>query len=430
MFAAPPADTPRTKARKWLNGDAVSPPAKAKARSSHINSTLKTGASSIAAGKAVRANGKAGATFWQDVDLSRQDEPSNDIGQAQWTDLGDSIAQDEAESDFLAPSPVKANNKGKGKGKQRQMDSLPSMELPNPKPSFFAPTAVLPMRKAAEKTADLSQYAPGPSKPKKRTIVAAALVPFDNIGEPDDNQLHVPPQLPKARSASPDEETASKRPRRAAQTSGSDGKIAGAGTGSQLASEQTGANLDAPLDNTTADSAAAEGNATDADAEEADDGYELRDMDEYEPYDPHGRRSATPAAGPEARAKRSASVQPDLDPNLVSLLSLKTSPVKHRLAKLHKKRDTTVQKLLQEPTYLIAQKKALATQGLEDLDDDQYLARTNAVTDDNVDDVSEGEPRSEDEQQERLAENSDDDWASEPDGWKDLGDGEMDYDDL
>ena len=386
-------------------------------------------------GKDNRTNAKS--SFWQKIDLGRQDAAQDNIDEA---------AKLEDKADFLAPSPVKVKDKGKGKGKQRLIEPLlgenelpPNAEAKDllafsmnantslkaggsakaSKLSFFSGTSALPPLKADDRDVERPKYIPPPVKPKKRTSEIAALVPFDNLGEPDDEpQAGALPVVEEGRSASPDERAMKKRPKR-------DLKQADIAITKASASETSDAG--------TSTSANRESEAEpDIEEEEVDDNYELRDMVEYEPYDPHSRRSATPAVSAEAHNRRSVSTVPEvdepLDPQLVSLLSLKTSPVKNRLAKLHKKRDDTVQKLLQEPTYLIAQKKALATQGLEDLEDDQHLSRKNRP--DEMNDTQEEAEQSEDEAVQKLAENSDDDWASEPDGWKDLGDGEMDYDDL
>lgn len=80
------------------------------------------------------------------------------------------------------------------------------------------------------------------------------------------------------------------------------------------------------------------------------------------------------------------------------MLSIRSSPIKRTALYREKERDLRVKKLLQEPTV-----KEQKTAGLLDMKSE---------------DEGEGE------------EGSDDDWDSDAEGWKDLGDREMDgYDD-
>lgn len=188
---------------------------------------------------------------------------------------------------------------------------------------------------------------------------------------------------------------------------------------------------------------------TEAEDDEAE-AYELRDFsDEYEEYREDESRFITSTTNGtntqrpfhSSRSRSSTPLpqsldNPDssLDPELVSLLSLRTSPVKNRLAKLHKKRDETVNALLQEPTYLLAKKKELERKGLEDLEEDEDVQRSKGEDGDDTNEYNqdfgvEG-ARHVGEDEEQARERSDDDWASEPEGWKDLGDGEMDEMDL
>lgn len=351
------------------------------------------------------AKGKNRASFWSDIDTARKDS-------LQLDDQLNVLSQDE--DDFIAPSPVKP--RPNGKGNQRAPDpvteAVTKPSTKDAKASFFS-VAGLPVTNRAT---DAPQYTAGPSKPKKRTIAAAALVPMDNLGDPE---APASSEIPFTISSEA-EPAMAKRPKRTTAKA-----LDVAEDSAKVHVEQSVA----------AEEAADDPIAPEAESENKDEDYEVRELDEYEPYDARSKRATTPMAAPADQwSRRSVSAVPDLDesldPTLVSLLSLKTSPVKNRLAKLHKKRDDTVQKVLQEPTYLIAQKKALATQGLEDLEDDEYeKKRIRRMDDEGEHEASDGEV-SGDERAEQLAENSDDDWASEPDGWKDLGDGEMDYDDL
>lgn len=87
----------------------------------------------------------------------------------------------------------------------------------------------------------------------------------------------------------------------------------------------------------------------------------------------------------------------DLDTDLAAILSLRSSPIKKTAQKREKERDKRVKELLMDPG---SKKEA---KGLMDLAEAAG---------------SEGE-------EEQAAEGSDDDWASDAEGWKDLGDGEM-----
>lgn len=81
--------------------------------------------------------------------------------------------------------------------------------------------------------------------------------------------------------------------------------------------------------------------------------------------------------------------------SMLSILSLRSSPIKKTSLLREKQRDLRIQKLLQDPTLRRQHK------GLSDLvDEDLNRSRREAE--------------------------SDDDWASEAEGWKDLGDGDMD----
>jgi hypothetical protein len=81
--------------------------------------------------------------------------------------------------------------------------------------------------------------------------------------------------------------------------------------------------------------------------------------------------------------------------SMLSILSLRSSPIKKTSLLREKQRDLRIQKLLQDPTLRRQHK------GLSDLvDEDLNRSRREAE--------------------------SDDDWASEAEGWKDLGDGNMD----
>ena len=92
----------------------------------------------------------------------------------------------------------------------------------------------------------------------------------------------------------------------------------------------------------------------------------------------------------------------DLDADLAAMLELRSSPIKKTALLREKGRDLRIKKLLDEPSLHKPRK------GLADLEDE-------GGSDEGAVAVEGG---------------SDDDWASDADGWKDLGDGEMDgYDD-
>lgn len=95
--------------------------------------------------------------------------------------------------------------------------------------------------------------------------------------------------------------------------------------------------------------------------------------------------------------------QPELPTELVSVLSLDNSPLKRQHAKMHSALRHRADDVLGEPSAL--RRKGQGVKGLEDL------------------------PASSDDEHERRGEGDeelDDDWESENEGWKDLGDGLMD----
>lgn len=462
-FVLPPTvDTPRTKAKRWLAGDAVSPPVKLR-YNSHATASLAPQASTSGTSQAQppkRANGSK-ADFWQQMEQRRSATPAEDVGRND-TQMQEDNNEDNTnnvmndDEDFLAPSPVKpAVPKANGKGKQRQRidlfgngdasnttqtngaekrsTSIPGKKITaTPITSFFSakpPSSRMPMNGDEEQ----KPYIPGISKPKKRTIAAAAIVPtisedFDKIEEPD---LPPPPVDTNSRAK---KKTDGKGETRKEETQEA---VAGPSDRSKRLRKDP-----APLNNETEresdtmqdDTADSYDEAYDSEVlaaiEAEDDDYDTRDLsDEYEEYKPR-RRSVTPAML--SQTQREASAVPldqSLDPDLVSLLSLKASPVKNRLAKLQKKREDTYRKLLHEPTYLMESKKQI--KGLEDLEEEERRKREEAMeaaaepawTTDLFEDEAMGTHKALDNAED--GEQSDDDWASEPEGWKDLSDGEM-----
>jgi len=171
-----------------------------------------------------------------------------------------------------------------------------------------------------------------------------------------------------------------------------------------------------------------------SEAEEGD--YDTQNLsDEYEDYTTERFRSksvepphrdqrnvvghASSSTVQERRGTPDVTLDESLDPHLVSLLSLKASPVKNHRTKLHKKREEAVMRLLREPSYLLKTGKTI--KGLEDLEDDEFAEAIAHADDRREDSLDLGQ-----EQMDNGQSESDDDWASETEGWKDLGDGEMD----
>lgn len=121
----------------------------------------------------------------------------------------------------------------------------------------------------------------------------------------------------------------------------------------------------------------------------------------------HRRQPST--SQPTLRTHHDSSIDTSLLPDeLSSLLSLRSSPLRKTSQRREKDRDSRVQKLLTAPR---AEGEGRKKQGLMDLEDA---------------DEEDGEGAGGEEDG-----GEDDDWASEPEGWKDLGEGEMDgYDDV
>lgn len=468
-FVLPPTiDTPRTKAKRWLAGDAVSPPVKLRynsAQSSNNDNVTGLASTSGTAHAPKLRTSCSKADFWQQVEQRRSATPAEeadtmetklpngtqDNANGASTSLGD-------DEDFLAPSPVKpAPSKVNGKGKQRQRVDLfgnpaedvnsangashsLNIDAPNgsrptkkvqatPITSFFS--AKPPITRISSNGEESKKpYLPGPSKAKKRTIATAAIIPtvsenFDKVEDPDIAPVQAESSTrlngkasKKDGKAKQAEDTAveqierKKRPRKEARPP-------------QATEQDISMQGDDDMYDDAYDSEVLEA----IEAQEQEDDYETRDLsDEYEEYQPK-RRSLTPATqAQEGREASSAPLDESLDPDLVSLLSLKASPVKNRLARLHKKREDTYRKLLLEPTYVMESKREI--KGLEDLEEEERRRREEEFgelterqwTSELAEDDSFSKKALVDGEQE---EQSDDDWASEPEGWKDLSDGEM-----
>lgn len=446
------ADTPRTKALKWLSGDAITSPVKPKrdrkggdtASSSRLNETRslivsgfeETGSTIGAASQARQLSPKRAS---QEVDMQTGPE------------------DDPEEIDFLAPSPVKGKpviGMDKGKGKQRfvdllgEADSLPQDPLPNTSQhssengraraaaSFFAPAEV-PIKAdegqdgSASNLAQASQ-SEGYARPRKRKSTKSTLTPFDSL----EDELAKPVEQDASTARNSESNNAAKPTATSAGKFGGDGQKAKEPVKKRSRKESAALakmleEADEDEDAIFAELHGADGMQTDEpSAKQAtdDEEYETQDLDvEYGtmPKEQHSKSAAVAMLESQVQLAESNMLHESLDVDLVSLLSLRSSPVKNRLAKLHKKRDETVKALLREPTYLIAQKREKQKKGLEDLDDDDaWLPQRRPGGEEDFEDIhpSGGMP----DEAEVFAEASDDDWASEPEGWKDLGDGEMD----
>lgn len=471
-FVLPPTiDTPRTKAKRWLAGDAVSPPVKLRYSSvqsgSNGSGTGLASTSGTAQAPKLRTNGSK-ADFWQQVEQRRSATPAEEADTmetklpngTQGNANGASTSLGDDDDDFLAPSPVKpAPSKPYGKGKQRQRVDLfgnpaedfnsangtshsLSIDASNgsrptkkvqatPITSFFS--AKPPITRVSSNGEESKKpYLPGPSKAKKRTIATAAIIPtvsedFDKIEDPDvapvqaesSTRLNVKASKKDSKAKKAEDTVVyqserKKRPRKEIRP--------------PQATEQ---DISMQDDNELYDDAYDPEVLEAIETQEQEDDYETRELsDEYDEFKPK-RRSLTPAStlAHEGREASSAPLDDSLDPDLVSLLSLKASPVKNRLARLHKKREDTYRKLLLEPTYVMEAKREI--RGLEDLEEEERRRReeefgevterqwTSETAGDDPFGSQKAHVNGEQEEQ------SDDDWASEPEGWKDLSDGEM-----
>jgi hypothetical protein len=395
---------------------------------------------------------------------------------------GELEVKEEDDDDFLAPSPVKpsAVAKLKVKGKQRQHLDLFSegfvdisstgptngqsknpRHLSNTQPStskvpsatpitsFFTakPRSTLLPESTEGSSSVKRPYVPGPSKPKKRTIAAtSALIP--NISE-DFDKIEDMDIAPIATSTASTAENNKKNGKWTKSATNVTAKFSSKGKqkeedhlqDSQERVKRPRKEVNKPTmsaeEEAMLEQERAQRNQND-DGDEmytfteempVDDDYETRDLsDEYESYKPSRKRSITPAVlatGREQSASVSAStnapLDESLDPELVSLLSLRASPVKNRLSKLHKKQDETYRKILLEPTYVMESKRQI--RGLEDLEDEEKRKQGEGKDDDQEDWDADEDHVNQNGLETEV--HSDDDWASEPEGWKDLSDGEM-----
>lgn len=461
-FVLPPTvDTPRTKAKRWLAGDAVSPPVKLRYNASQAGTSKAPQAStSTSEAPQKRTNGSK-PDFWRQMEQRRSATPAEDIdielGEAS-KQVDSSMLRDEPmnghmeDADFLAPSPVKpAAMKPNGKGKQRQRidlfgESAPSDEMStvvnskaNPRiptnkvtatpiTSFFSAKPPLTRPPATNGEQEKQPYIPGQSKAKKRTIAATAIIPsisedFDKIEESDIAPIQT------ATVSSRSTKKVDKQKTKVAKTEAQEQNAGPSDRTKRLRKEPLPANDDE--NDMQEDDPDPYKDAYDPkvlEALEAQNGdYDTRDLsDEYDEYKPR-RRSMTPAMHSQnTRESSTAPLDESLDPDMVSLLSLKASPVKNRLARLHKKREDTYRKLLLEPTYIMETKRRIT--GLEDLEEEEERKRQAELEEAGTDPSWNSELPDEDPTNVLGGgheEQSDDDWASEPEGWKDLSDGEM-----
>ncbi|CAD6569346.1 MAG: hypothetical protein CYPHOPRED_003295 [Cyphobasidiales sp. Tagirdzhanova-0007] len=514
------ADTPRTKARKWLEGDSVSPPVKLTKKTQIQNGEALDSQLQIQSfvtqrppEKIASSLGASGGGFWEQLEEARKSDDKTEVsmrvdarttapGKGEMSNMWAAGSTEEDDDSILAPSPAKPlmNGKGNGKGKQRNIidlcndeDTVPSDEEEDaaddylarksvshrsftadgklPAVSSFPPYTGATMESARDpfckakiastcppSRSSHNLYVPASSsvsqrKPKKRTSTAAALTPFDTLEKEAGRDESVSKSLAGQRSrqlASAEgvraglgtvtknskplpEKKRARREKDAQEKASNEGKQERMQETDRPTADETvlsEADLDAVAAvmamETEDDSALRE--IVEEIGDDYDSEYELRDLsDEYEGY-VYSRSDRLSKNGPDygslSQSSRSSSLAPatatvELDSQLISLLSLNASPVKNRLAKLHKKRDATVRAILQEPTFLMAKSKDEQRKGLEDLEDEDEVVKE-------LRDGERGLGIADVDLDKMENENSDDDWASDPEGWKDLGDGEMD----
>ena len=498
------ADTPRTKAKKWLEGDNVSPPVKLskgnfakgiEVQDNTLQEVPEHGGRKKQPQKRINAHpGAAGGSeggFWELLDKARQSDNKEEVsmeldahesldGHAEWM-REKRIQVTVEDEDIIGPSPVKplVNGKGKGKATKRQLVDLfigeqgshgaeqEDRQAPSTRrhlPSHTSKSSEMVASKGGKFFS--ASIPPGTSgskdlpvritvRSKKRSSNAAALAPFDQLQEEDGQDETASKLLPEKRLHHMSErdrpgvnKKVGQEVKRARKKKESEEKLRDSseqkadGMHNTIIAEKSG------LSNADLDAAAlemaleAEDEAVlramaeeegDGDESATQDDYDVRNLsDEYEGY-VHSRskplKTFHPGNGEQHHQSTRASsntleANTELDPELVSLLSLRTSPVKNRLGRLHKKRDETVRAILQEPTFVMSKKKQEQRKGLEDLEDEgEYTAGAEIASGDNLKDDRAS-------QDEKELFDSDDDWASEAEGWKDLGDGEMDSPDI
>lgn len=481
LVLPPTIDTPRTKAKRWLAGDTVSPPVKLKyvqsnggSAANYMAPVASTSASAAASapGPSMR-NGRSAkpykGDFWQQVDQARRsatpadeaslEKPTHEMQQPKNVD--DVVMEDD--ENIIAPSPVKPKTVGKvGKGKQRQRFDLFNSNVEVPADSgrststykasssnkagetipskvstnvsvakFFTAKPNFTLVSQTEANSARS-YVPGPSKPKKRAIAAVGLVPAisDDFDKIDVDEAPVAKEINNEEASLSKSRKAKGKAAVQANVHQEDAAVERAKRTRVEEKEASPAELQASADEDVDMNDAEEEALREVEREEADvDNYDTRDLsDEYGGPSLRRARTITPAIdNEEGRKSPSQALDESLDPELVSLLSLKASPVKNRLLKLQKKRETTYKKLLHEPTYLRQKQKQV--KGLEDLDDEEEAG---GLEQEVAQDVLWRGPadHTRETSLEGPEERSDDDWASEPEGWKDLSDGEMPDDSL
>lgn len=355
---ARPADTPRTKARKWLSGSVPVSPAKA-AEASNWKKAFTAGAAEMEE-DAKSVLGKA-------VNAVRSDAP----------ELVEEM--DTVMDDGLGPSPVKAIN-----GKVRSFRAL-----------FDEPKPVEPALKQFKLTFGKDTFLPpsAPANPKKRQASVAQSVSF------------VDPKTTEAQPA----------PRKAKKPRLSKPKA----STSQIEEDDEEEHIARPHVPT-------EDGGYMIELEDAEGNYRPIKIGSHKPWGSKKSRTTeegeedewewddeyVPASFPGQDPTRDVEmIEEDrgLPEHLAQLLSLGASPTKkHRHALANQKR-LLVQQVLQEPSL----HKRDKAEGLQDLEDEE-----------------EQQSENEEERDERLEElpSDDDDWDSDPEGWKGLGvDADLDF---
>ncbi|GAA93856.1 uncharacterized protein L969DRAFT_15007 [Mixia osmundae IAM 14324] len=113
---------------------------------------------------------------------------------------------------------------------------------------------------------------------------------------------------------------------------------------------------------------------------------------------------------------REVEVDPAVPSDLVELLSLRASPLKARRQKLIAERDAKISRILQEPSITQRERLARERSGLADLADDTQAPSAYHHDASDPDEIQHDSGQ-------------DDDWESEPEGWKDLDRlDDLDYD--
>lgn len=392
-----PIATPRRKALKWLSGEASPSPVKVKRANP----------------PPTRSNGH---THLQSDAFMQNgfNEPEKATSSTR--------TLDEAHADsIIGPSPAKTKPNGRDRKAHQKayLDLLEEAGLEGPsnnvaatststaKSSWLsAPVDSKTLSGRDQEQSKLNGY----SRPKKRTSAAAALTPFDGLGESNAESVSAMDTdgaevAPKPAEADTEPAVITKKRR--------------AGKGKAVRQDSGDMAVDDDANDAVIQSAPTGDASIDSIAD-----YETRDLDVLYAAEVPQNSARTKAmhdvpASPDRRSQSPEEVT--VDANLLELLSLRSSPVKKRLNKLHAKRDQTFKALLQEPTYVLARKREQEAKGLEDLADE--AEGEDAAYEEQSDDEQGAQSRR---SRANEVEGSDDDWDSDPEGWKDLGDGEMD----